>query len=148
MGVYEGNMPLFKNIPIKYKLFLAYAAVSLLVLSISFALLFFQITRHIENEIITDLNKSNQSITDLVETAATVSIRSHLKGIAEKNKDIVAHLYSDFQAGLITEPEARKQAETLLLSQSGGADRLHLLCKRKRGDNRSSAQSGPGTEFK
>ena len=120
MGVYEGNMPLLKNIPIKYKLFLAYAVVSLVVLSISFVLLFFEITRHIENGIITDLNKSNQSITDLVETAATVSIRSHLKGITEKNKEIVAHLYSDFQAGFITEPEARKQAETLLLSQSVG----------------------------
>ncbi len=113
-------MQIFKNMPIKYKLFLAYAAVSLVVLAISFALLFFQITKYIKASIISDLNKSNQTITNLVETAATVSIRSHLKGIGEKNKDIIAHFYSDFRAGLITESQAKKEAEALLLSQTIG----------------------------
>ncbi|MCG8686109.1 MAG: cache domain-containing protein [Desulfobacterales bacterium] len=113
-------MQFFKNLSIKYKLFFAYAAVSLVVFSISFTLLFYQFGNHLERRIMEELSKSNQTITDMVETAATVSIKNHLRGIAEKNKEILAHIYQDFKDNLLTEAQAKKQAVDILLSQTVG----------------------------
>ncbi|WDP87801.1 MAG: methyl-accepting chemotaxis protein [Desulfobacter sp.] len=113
-------MTFFKNLSIKYKLFFAYAAVSLVVFSISFALLFFQVRNSIESRIQEALSKSNQAITDLVETAATISIKNHLQDIAENNLKIITHLFQSSLKGQIPVSQAKNKAEKILLSQTIG----------------------------
>ncbi|MCF8075145.1 MAG: cache domain-containing protein [Desulfotignum sp.] len=125
-------MQLIKNLSIKLKLFILYSFVFVLILTISFSLLFFQIKWNLEDRIRQELNQSNKTISDMVETAATVSIKNHLKAIAEKNKEISAHFFNQFQDGQITESDAKVKAVKILLSQTVG-DTGYLYCINSRG---------------
>ncbi|WDP91606.1 MAG: cache domain-containing protein [Desulfobacter sp.] len=110
----------FKNLSIRNKLFLSFATVSIIILAASFTLLFFQVKKNIEDRIRAELNKSNQTITDMVETAAMVSIKNHLRAIAEKNLEIVTHIYLESQQKGVSQAAAREQAARTLLSQTVG----------------------------
>lgn len=109
-----------KNLSIKFKLFLSYALIFIIILSLGFALLFFQVRGALEQKIKEELNQSTQTITDMIETAATVSIRNHLKAIAEKNKEIVSFFYQKFLDGEISKSDAKHRAVQVLLSQTVG----------------------------
>ena len=108
------------NLPIRFKLFIAYAIVFAVVISISFSILFYSIQSDLENRIKHELNVSNQVITDMVETAATVSIKNHLRAIAEKNFEIIDRIYQTYKTKGISESEAKRQAVELLSSQTIG----------------------------
>lgn len=121
-----------KNLSIKFKLFLSYAIMLLVILSLSFALLFFQVRETLEQKIKDELNQSNQTITDMVETTVTVSIKNHLKAVAEKNREIISHFYQKFLDGEITESVAKKKAAQVLLSQTVG-DTGYIYCVNSKG---------------
>ncbi|HCY88474.1 MAG TPA: diguanylate cyclase [Desulfobacteraceae bacterium] len=113
-------MNFITNLPLRFKLFIAYAIVFAAVISISFSILFYTIQSDLEQRIKNELNVSNQVITDMVETAATVSIKNHLRAIAEKNLEIIRWIYQTAQINGIGESEARKQAVEVLASQTIG----------------------------
>ncbi|MCG8617377.1 MAG: cache domain-containing protein, partial [Desulfobacterales bacterium] len=113
-------MNLIINLPIRIKLFIAYAIVFAVVISVSFSILFYTIQSDLEHQIQNELNVSNQVITDMVETAATVSIKNHLRAIAEKNLEIISRIYQTSQSKGISGAEARKQAIDVLASQTIG----------------------------
>ena len=114
------TMRFFKDLSIKFKLFIAYAVATLVIFTLSFTLLFFQVRKNIQTRINEELSQSNQTIADMVETAATVSIKNHLRAIAEKNREIVQAIYRRYEMGQITEAEARTQSVRVLLSQAVG----------------------------
>ncbi|MCG8566051.1 MAG: diguanylate cyclase [Desulfobacterales bacterium] len=124
----------FKNLPIKFKLFIPYALVFIVILSLTFSLLFFRIRGELESKILADLNASNRTIATLVETIVSVSIKNHLRGIAEKNREMVAGIYQDFEDGFSTEADARFRASRVLLSQSVG-ETGYIYCINSRGIN-------------
>ena len=68
--------------------------------------------------------KSLSDITDLVlqqiGAAVDASIKNYLRGIAEKNRELLSSLYARYQKGLLSEQEAKKLASELLLSQKIG----------------------------
>nr|WP_320190749.1 cache domain-containing protein [uncultured Desulfobacter sp.] len=99
----------------------------MIILSLGFSLLFFQVRSALEQKIKEELNQSNQTITDMIETTATVSIRNHLKAIAEKNREIVSYFYQKFLDGDISESEAKNNAVQVLLSQTVG-ETGYLYC--------------------
>jgi len=109
-----------KRLPIRFKLFLIYSLVATVVFSCGFSMYYIHVKNYLEHHIKNALTRSNQSITSLIETVGTVSIKIHLRAIAEKNLEIIEHIYTDFQNHLISEKEARKQAENLLLGQKIG----------------------------
>ncbi len=109
-----------KRLPIRFKLFFIYSLVATAVFSCSFSMYYIHVKNHLDHQIKTALTRSNQSITGLIETVGTVSIKIHLRAIAEKNLEIIEHIYQDFQNHLISEKEAKKQAESLLLGQKIG----------------------------
>ncbi|MBU0973548.1 MAG: HAMP domain-containing protein [Proteobacteria bacterium] len=78
---------------IKYKLFLPYAIVSLVIFSLSFALFFFQVKKSLTHQIREELAQFNQMITDMVETAETISVKNQLRKIAEKNREVSVPLF-------------------------------------------------------
>ncbi len=113
-------MPFLKNLSIKIKLFLSYAVMFLLIFVLSFSLLFFQARKSLEIRIKEELSKSNQTVADMVETTAKVSIKNYLRAIAEKNREIASQFYRDFQNGEISESEAKKRTSRIMLGQSVG----------------------------
>nr|NJM03562.1 hypothetical protein [Desulfobacula sp.] len=118
---------LLRRMPIKYKLFLYYAAIFLVLFSLSFSFHYFRVRSGIMDRIRQELGTSNQIIADMVKTAADLSIKNHLRGIAEKNLEIIEALYREYLDGRITEAEARDRAEKILLSQHIG-DTGYIYC--------------------
>lgn len=109
----------FRNLRIRHKLMLSYG---LFILAASLAGIFMYFTlrgmvqRHIESQ----LKTSTAAMLDLVRTSVSVSIKNHLRAAAERNLEIVQHLYGLYLDGEITEDEARNRAERILLSQTIG----------------------------
>lgn len=66
------------------------------------------------------LKNATAAMLNMVRTAVSVSIKNHLRAVAEKNLEMVAHIYSLHQAGELSEVQARELAESLLLSQRIG----------------------------
>ena len=113
-------MQFFKHLPVKYKLFITYGTLSLVIYSISFVLLFIHVRNNLEQRIKSELNRSNQIITDMVETSATIAIKNHLRAIAEKNREILFGLYQQCQNNRLTMDDAKERAMQVLLSQTVG----------------------------
>ncbi|WP_320044697.1 EAL domain-containing protein [uncultured Desulfobacter sp.] len=109
-----------KRLSIQFKLFFIYSLVATVVFSCSFTIYYIHVKRHLEHQIKNALILSNHAITDLMETAVTVSIKIRLRTIAEKNLEIIEHIYKDFLNHRISEKEAKKQATALLLNQKIG----------------------------
>lgn len=125
-------MTFFKNIPIRFKLFIAYSVVFLVILPGCFAVLFFKVQAYLEERIEQELNLSNQTITDMVETSATVSIKNHLRAIAEKNREILTWIYREVETGRMMEDQAKAKAVGILMSQSVG-DTGYIYCINSKG---------------
>ena len=131
----------FKNISIRSKLFLTFGFIFLVVIPVSFALFFFQIQSHLEQRIKGKLNLSNETITDMVETAATVSIKNHLRAIAEKNREILERIYRQYKTGKFPESEAKQRAADILMSQTVG-DTGYIYCINSKGIVQVHPESG------
>lgn len=67
-----------------------------------------------------ELSLETTMIADGIEMAVESSIRSYLRGIAEKNRDIVQRIYERELTGELTRPEAQARARTIILSQIVG----------------------------
>jgi len=98
---FKGLSVLFKSLKIRYKFF------------ISFSVVFFLSMFLCKNE----LNNTTQMILNMVKTSVTVSIKNHLRAVAEKNKEIVHSLYNQSMNNKITVSEAKKRASEIILSQ-------------------------------
>ncbi len=120
-------MRLLKNVSIQRKLFIYSVGVILLITALSYAFLYKFVVQNIEHQIKEELTLTNQTITDMVETVATVSIKNHLRNIAEKKLETTRYLYQRFLSGEITEAEARKKATIAILGETVG-DTGYLYC--------------------
>jgi diguanylate cyclase (GGDEF)-like protein/PAS domain S-box-containing protein len=109
-----------KRVSIRFKLFCIYSLVATAVFSCGFTMYYIHVKNYLEHQIINALTLSNESIKDLIQTAGTVSIKIRLRTIAEKNLEIIEHIYQDFRDHLTSENEAKDQAAKLLLSQKIG----------------------------
>ena len=122
----------FANAPIRSKLALSCSLVFMAVLLVSTITLYYLTKQTIEGHIESELNNSTKSILNMVQTAANLSIRNHLRAVADKNKEIVVRVYQDVLKGNLTEAEAKKRAAEILLSQSIG-DTGYIYCVNSRG---------------
>ena len=100
--------------------------------SLSFGLLFSLLQKKLEYQIKEELSKSNKNITDMIETAATLSIKNHLRAIAEKNREIMDYFHKEFQASRLTQEEAKASAIRIILSQKVG-ETGYLYCVDSKG---------------
>jgi len=117
----------FRNAPLRIKLVAVYSCLFTVVLLLSTGTLYFLTKKNIERNIESELHNSTTAILNMVQTAANLSIRSHLQAIAGKNKEIVTGLYEKALAGKISESEAKNQATQILLSQRIG-DTGYIYC--------------------
>jgi len=85
------------------------------------------VRNNIEARIESELANTSQMIYDMVNISVTVSIKNHLRAVAEKNLEIVKSLYEKYEKGLITEAEAKNRAADMVLSQTIGSSG-YLYC--------------------
>jgi hypothetical protein len=113
----------FYNLRIRSKLLLIFTTTFVLSIAAGSTILYILIRKTVESNIEKELQKANTNILEIVNTAANVSIRNHLRAVAEKNRDIASHFYSQAKKGLISYTEAKEQARTFL----SGIFQRHLI---------------------
>ena len=67
-----------------------------------------------------ELENTTNSLTQLIRTAASVSVRNRLRAIAEKNLDITEYYYNKYRSGLLTRQQAFSIIEETFMSQRIG----------------------------
>jgi PAS domain S-box-containing protein len=107
----------FRDLRIRYRLLISYASIFILATLLGGAFIYVQVKKTIESSIENELHNTTRTVLNMVETAANVSIKNHLRAVAEMNREIVAMIYGDFQAGRTTEAEAKDLARQVLFSQ-------------------------------
>jgi PAS domain S-box-containing protein len=110
----------FYNLRIRSKLILFFTTTFVLSIAVGSIILYVLIRNTVESTIEKELQNTNNNILAIVNTAANVSIRNHLRAVAEKNRDIASHFYSQAKKGLLSNTEAKNQARKVMLSQSIG----------------------------
>jgi PAS domain S-box-containing protein len=112
---------LFAHQSIRNKLFLSYFSGFVIALLLGSLVLYYFMRTTLRGNIESELKRSTTAILNLVHTSASTSLKNYLRGIVEKNYDIVRQIYREVQLGLVSKPEAKKRAASLLLSQKIGA---------------------------
>src|SRR5208337_4904256 len=110
----------FHDLPVRYRLLVSYSAVFILALTVGSIIVYTLVRRTIEANIESELNNSTATILDMVRTSITVSIKNHLRAVAEKNREIAEHFYSLHEQGVLSEEEAKRGAIAILFSQRIG----------------------------
>ncbi|MCP4644508.1 MAG: diguanylate cyclase [bacterium] len=110
----------FSRLPIRSKLLVGYTAAFLLATFVGNALLYSVVRHAIERNIESELQVSTAGILNMVKTAATSSIRSHLRGVCESGLQIVQYHHGRYLSGAITEEMAKAEAAEDLLNLSIG----------------------------
>ncbi|MBI9011486.1 MAG: diguanylate cyclase [Clostridiales bacterium] len=81
----------------------------------------YNVTYELNDELVMEnLEAITESTYNLIDSAVNVSIRNHLRAIAEINKDIIQLYYDKYQRGELTEIEAKTIINEILMSQKIG----------------------------
>jgi two-component system NtrC family sensor kinase len=110
----------FADLRIRYKLLISYSAVFLLSLTLGSVVIFFFVKDSIEANIESELKNTTQTVLNMVRTSAGVSIKNHLRAVAEKNREIAQYFYAKALDGIISMEDARRQTREVMLSQTIG----------------------------
>ncbi|MFO8083353.1 MAG: cache domain-containing protein [Desulfobacterales bacterium] len=109
-----------KNLPIRYKLLLYYTILFTVSLSLGSVFTYILVRNTITKNIESELEHTTQAILNMVKTSADVSIKNHLRAIAEKNEEIAQYYYDQYQDGKISEDNAKQLTTNLFLNQTIG----------------------------
>jgi PAS domain S-box-containing protein len=108
------------QLPIRYKLLISFFAVIILAVLLSSTVIYSLVRDTIETNIESELKNSTETILNMVRTSVTVSIKNHLRAVAERNLEVARHFYELYQHGELTEAEAKRRVIEVLLSQRIG----------------------------
>ena len=109
-----------ENIQIRYKLLFSYLITFCVIIALGSTVIYSIVRDTIEDNIESELKNATDAMQNMVQTAVSVSIKNHLRAVAEKNLEMITHLYSLYQTRELTEAQAKRLAESLLLSQRIG----------------------------
>ena len=118
---------MLKNIRIRHKLLLSYSIVLILSISLGSGFIYMFVRKKLTTALESELKNTTTAILNMVRTAAAVSIKNHLRAVAEKDREIVSYFHHQARQGLISEAEARTRAANVLLSQRIG-DSGYIYC--------------------
>mgnify|MGYP006278503079 CR=1 FL=1 len=111
---------MFKNLPIRFKLLIYYSILFTVSLSLGSAFIYTIVQRTITANIESELEHTTQAILNMVKTAADVSIKNHLRTIAEQNLQTARYHYEQYRSGRVSKEKAMAAAAKLYLSQTIG----------------------------
>ncbi|HPR36494.1 MAG TPA: cache domain-containing protein, partial [Spirochaetota bacterium] len=114
------NLKVSGRLNLRGRLFLSYFIPVSLILITAGVLILFVADRGIKRNLQKEMEVSVESVKLMIKNSLDLSIRNHLRGIAEINNDIVEDFYRQYKKGLLTEAEAKKKAAKVLLSQKIG----------------------------
>lgn len=108
------------NMKMRTKIILDFFIIILIIISV-----YTVVVQNVSHDIISEsseksLNLINNNVYDLIDTSVKSSVTSYLKGITEKNFDIVSYYYQKYQSGEMSERQARNIIRDVLLSQKIG----------------------------
>lgn len=106
-----------RNMRIRNKLFWAYSIAFILAFTVAGTAIYSQVRAIIQSGIDKELVRTTKTITSMVRTNASVSIKNYLRAVAEKNLDVARHFHLQAQRGLMTQEEAKQRAKDAFLSQ-------------------------------
>jgi len=110
----------FADLRIRYKLLISYSAVFVLSLTVGSGIIFTFVKETIETNIESELTNTTQTILNMVRTSAGVSIKNHLRAVAEKNKEIAQYFHRQALDGAISMEAAKQRTREVMLSQTIG----------------------------
>ncbi len=110
----------FGNLPIRYKILCIFSFTFVVIMGLSSLTIYAIVKQNVEKNMENVLHNATSAMVNNVKTAASVSIRNYLRATAEKNLDIVQHLYGLQADGRLTQKEAKNQAADIMLSQKIG----------------------------
>jgi len=122
----------FRNLPVRNKLLFSYTAIFIFTLALGGFITHSVLKRTVAANIENELKKSTTAILNMVRTSVSVSIKNYLRATAEKNLDMVRYLYSRYEAGELSEYQAKQLAADNLLSQKIGQTG-YIACVDSRG---------------
>ena len=109
-----------EDMQIRYKLLFSYLITFCVILALGSIVIYSIVRDTIEANIESELKNSTDTMLNMVQTTVSVSIKNYLRAVAEKDLEMVKHLYALYRKGEFTEARARQLAESLLLSQRIG----------------------------
>lgn len=118
---YLNPFHVIRDFRIRYKLLLIYSTVFIVTVGLSSLILYTIVKSTVEKNIESELKNSTNTILNSVRTAVSVSIKNHMRATAEKNYEIIQHLYQLHKAGELTLEEAQKRAVDIILCQKVGS---------------------------
>lgn len=121
------------SLQIRYKFLISFALIFFLSMLLCNLFIYVYVRSNIEDRIESELTNTTAMIYNMVNTSVNVSIKNHLRAVAEKNLDILTGLYRKSLAGDISLEQARKRAAQVILSQTIGASG-YLYCLDSHGD--------------
>lgn len=110
----------FPNQTLRVKLLVGYTSILILSSLLGGIIIYSQVKKNIERNIESELNNTTNVVLNMVQSAVNISIKNHLRAAAERNREIVENIYKRYEAGIITEEEAKTQARRILFSQTIG----------------------------
>ncbi|HOP47878.1 MAG TPA: cache domain-containing protein [Desulfobacteraceae bacterium] len=110
----------FLNLRLRYKLLISYSAAFIFAITLGSIIIYSLVAKGIEENIENELTSITSTILNMVRTTTAVSIRNHLRAIAEKNQEIVSDFHRQWKNGMLTGQEAMARSRSVFLSQSIG----------------------------
>jgi two-component system, NtrC family, sensor kinase len=89
----------FHDLPVRHRLLLSYSAVFILAIALGSIMIYSLVRRTIEANIESELSNSTAAKLNMVKTSVTVSIKNHLRAVAEKNREIVEYYFRQYKEG-------------------------------------------------
>ena len=118
---------MFRQLRIRHKLVISYSIVLILSIFLGSSFIYFFVRDKLTAGLESELNNTTTTILNMVKTAAAVSIKNHLRAVAEKNLEIIRYFYNQSQNGAMTASAAQAMATQILLSQTIG-DSGYIYC--------------------
>lgn len=122
----------FRNLKIRSKLLGGYTLIFICATLVGGSIIYNTVQSTIETNIESELAHSTTAIQNMVQTAASTSIKNHLRAVADKNKEIIEHVYADYKNGSITEKRAKELSRKILFSQTIGKTG-YIFCANSKG---------------
>jgi PAS domain S-box-containing protein len=110
----------FLNLRIRSKLILSYSVCFALVFTGGSTLIYHQVGATMEANLESELETATAMILKLVKTSVDLSVKNHLRAVAEKNLEIIDHFFQKQRRGEMDEAEAKTRSREILLSQTIG----------------------------
>ena len=105
------------SLQIRYKFLISFALIFFLSMLLCNLFIYRYVRNNIEDRIESELTNTTAMIYNMVNTSVNVSIKNHLRAVAEKNLDILTALQGKTASGTISLQEAKNRASQIILSQ-------------------------------